>query len=72
MPTARETSGSLPCVAGCNKTPKAQKDNKLDFEEITVHLAQLEREAGNWPQAIRLVSSRPKSFAGPERAATAD
>ena len=28
------------------------KENKLDFEEITVHLAQLECEAANWPQAI--------------------
>jgi len=32
--------------------PQAQKENKLDFEEITVHLAQLECEAANWPQAI--------------------
>ena len=32
--------------------PPAQKENKLGFEEITVHLAQLERETGNWPQAI--------------------
>ena len=31
---------------------EALKDNKLAFEEITVHLAQLEREAGNWQQAI--------------------
>jgi len=34
------------------KDPEALKDNKLAFEEITVHLAQLEREAGNWQQAI--------------------
>jgi len=32
--------------------PQAQKENKLGFEEITVHLAQLEQEAGNWQQAI--------------------
>jgi tetratricopeptide (TPR) repeat protein len=29
-----------------------QKENKLGFEEITVHLARLEREAGNWQSAI--------------------
>ncbi|MGD0208176.1 MAG: hypothetical protein ABSC89_11265 [Verrucomicrobiota bacterium] len=32
--------------------PKTQKENKLGFEEITDHLAQLERDAGNWQQAI--------------------
>jgi len=32
--------------------PQAQKENKLGFEEITVHLAQLEQETGSWPQAI--------------------
>ena len=33
--------------------PPAQKENKLGFEQITVHLAQLERGAGNWQQAIK-------------------
>ena len=55
-----------------NRDSRGAKENKLGFEEITVHLAQLEREAGNWQQAIRLVSSRPESFARPGRAATAD
>ena len=34
------------------KNPEAVKDDKLAFEAITVHLAQLERGAGNWQQAI--------------------
>jgi tetratricopeptide (TPR) repeat protein len=29
------------------------KDNKLDFEEITIHLARLENDAGNYEEAIR-------------------
>jgi tetratricopeptide (TPR) repeat protein len=33
--------------------PKGAKENKLAFEEITVHLAQLERNAGNWAEAIK-------------------
>jgi len=32
--------------------PEAAKENKLVFEAITVHLARLERDAGNWQQAI--------------------
>jgi tetratricopeptide (TPR) repeat protein len=35
-----------------SKDPEAVKDNKLAFEAITVYLARLEREAGNWQQAI--------------------
>jgi tetratricopeptide (TPR) repeat protein len=34
------------------KNSEAVKDDKLAFEAITVHLAQLERKAGNWQQAI--------------------
>ena len=40
--------------------PEAVKDNKLAFEEITVHLAQLEREAGNWQQAIHWFQAAQK------------
>jgi tetratricopeptide (TPR) repeat protein len=32
--------------------PKGAKENKLAYEGIVVHLAQLERKAGNWQQAI--------------------
>jgi hypothetical protein len=32
--------------------PDAQSDNKLIFEQITTHLAQLEEDAGNLPRAI--------------------
>jgi hypothetical protein len=42
------------------KNPEAVKDDKLAFEEITVHLAQLEREAGNWQQAINWFQAAQK------------
>ena len=40
--------------------PQAQKENKLGFEQITVHLAQLERGAGNWQQAIQWFQTAQK------------
>jgi tetratricopeptide (TPR) repeat protein len=40
--------------------PPAQKENKLGFEQITVHLAQLERKAGNWQQAIKWFQAAQK------------
>ena len=40
--------------------PKVQKENKLDFEEITVHLARLERDAGNYEDAIRWFQAAQK------------
>ena len=43
-----------------SKDPEAVKDNKLAFEEITVHLARLEREAGNWQQAIHWFQAAQK------------
>ena len=43
-----------------SKDPEAVKDNKLAFEAITVHLAQLEREAGNWQQAINWFQAAQK------------
>jgi tetratricopeptide (TPR) repeat protein len=43
-----------------SKDPEAVKDNKLAFEEITVHLAQLERAAGNWQQAINWFQAAQK------------
>jgi tetratricopeptide (TPR) repeat protein len=43
-----------------SKDPEAVKDDKLAFEEITVHLAQLERVAGNWPQAINWFQAAQK------------
>jgi hypothetical protein len=43
-----------------SKDPEAVKDNKLAFEAITVHLAQLEREAGNWQQAIHWFQAAQK------------
>ena len=39
---------------------KAQKENKLDFEEITVHLARLEGDAGNYEDAIRWFQAAQK------------
>ena len=43
-----------------SKDPEAVKDNKLAFEEITVHLARLEREAGNWQRAINWFQAAQK------------
>ena len=48
--------------------PTAAKDNKLGFEEITVNLANLEREAGryadaiHWFQAAQKVSPNPRAL----------
>jgi tetratricopeptide (TPR) repeat protein len=41
-------------------TSPEQKDNKLLFEQITTHLGQLERAAGNWPQAINWLQAAQK------------
>jgi tetratricopeptide (TPR) repeat protein len=43
-----------------SKNPEAVKDDKLAFEEIIVHLAQLERGAGNWQQAIQWFQAAQK------------
>jgi hypothetical protein len=43
-----------------SKDPEAVKNDKLAFEEITVHLAQLERGADNWPQAIHWFQAAQK------------
>ena len=40
--------------------PALLKENKLDFEEITVNLANLEREAGNYPDAINWFQAAQK------------
>jgi len=42
------------------KDPEAVKDNKRAFGGITDHLAQLEREAGNWQQAIKWFQAAQK------------
>jgi tetratricopeptide (TPR) repeat protein len=47
------------------KNPEAVKDDKLAFEEITVHLAWLEREAGNWQQAINWLQAAQKVASDP-------
>jgi tetratricopeptide (TPR) repeat protein len=43
-----------------SKDPEAVKDDKRAFGEITDHLAQLEREAGNWQQAIHWFQAAQK------------
>ncbi len=40
--------------------PKDQKENKLDFEEITIHLAHLEADAGHYEDAIRWFQAAQK------------
>jgi tetratricopeptide (TPR) repeat protein len=45
---------------------QAQAENKLAFEEITVHLARLEREAGNYEDAIRWFQAAQKVSPAPD------
>ncbi len=45
--------------------PEAAKENKLAFEEITVNLANLERDAGNYPDAIRWLQAAQKVSPAP-------
>ena len=50
--------------------PEAQKDNRLVMEQLTTHLAKLEEDAGNLPQAIewfeaaKNVSNTPETIQG--------
>ncbi len=46
--------------------PEGAKENKIAFEEITVHLARLEREAGNWQQAIGWFQTAQKVSPDPD------
>jgi tetratricopeptide (TPR) repeat protein len=46
--------------------PEAAKENKLGFEEITVHLGNLEREAGNYQEAIRWFQAAQKVSPAPD------
>jgi tetratricopeptide (TPR) repeat protein len=43
-----------------SKDPEAVKDNKRAFGEITDHLAQLERGADNWTEAIKWFQAAQK------------
>jgi tetratricopeptide (TPR) repeat protein len=43
-----------------------QKENKLGFEEITVNLASLEREAGNYQDAINWFQAAQKVSPAPD------
>jgi hypothetical protein len=45
--------------------PQDMKDNKLIFERITTHLAELERAAGNWPQAVHWFQAAQKVSPAP-------
>jgi tetratricopeptide (TPR) repeat protein len=45
---------------------QAQKENKLDSEEITVHLARLEKDAGNYEDAIRWFQAAQKDSPAPD------
>jgi tetratricopeptide (TPR) repeat protein len=46
-------------------SPEDQKENKLIFEQITTHLGQLEKNAGNLPQAINWFHAAQKVSATP-------
>lgn len=41
-------------------TPEDQKENKLLFEQISTHLAKLEEDAGNFPQALNRLQDAQK------------
>ena len=61
-PAARGMSGKL--ARALRRPSQASRrtnesDDKLIFEQITTHLGELEEKAGNLPEAIKLVSSRP-------------
>jgi tetratricopeptide (TPR) repeat protein len=45
---------------------QAQKENKLDFEEITIHLAHLEEDTGNYEDAIRWFQAAQKVSPAPD------
>jgi tetratricopeptide (TPR) repeat protein len=45
---------------------QAQKENKLDFEEITIHLAHLEEDTGNYQDAIRWFQAAQKVSPAPD------
>ena len=46
--------------------PDSQKDNRLIFEQITTHLAKLEEDAGNLPDALNWYQAAQKVSAVPE------
>jgi tetratricopeptide (TPR) repeat protein len=46
--------------------PDSQKDNRLIFEQITTHLAKLEEDAGNLPDALNWYQAAQKVSAAPE------
>jgi tetratricopeptide (TPR) repeat protein len=46
--------------------PEAQKDNRLIFEQITTHLAKLEEDAGNLPEALNWYKAAQKISATPD------
>jgi tetratricopeptide (TPR) repeat protein len=45
--------------------PQAQKDNPLIFEQIATHLGELEKNAGNWPQALNWFQAAQKVSINP-------
>ena len=46
--------------------PEAQKENRLGYEEITLHLARLEEKAGNWADALRWLQAAQTVSPAPE------
>jgi len=46
--------------------PQQQKDDKLIFEQITTHLGQLEKDAGNWEQAMNWLQAAQKVSLTPD------
>jgi hypothetical protein len=46
--------------------PQTQSDDKLIFEKITTQLGELEKSAGNWPQAVKWFQAAQKISITPD------
>jgi tetratricopeptide (TPR) repeat protein len=56
----------LALVSFMKQTPEQQKENKIGFDEITVNLADLERDAGNYADAINWFQAAQKVSPAPD------
>ena len=53
-------------VSFMKQEPALQKENRIGFDEITVNLANLERDAGNYADAINWFEAAQKVSPAPE------
>jgi tetratricopeptide (TPR) repeat protein len=55
----------LALISFMKQTPEQQKENKIGFDAITVNLANLERDAGNYADAINWFQAAQKVSPNP-------